>query len=145
MGQYTNGFSQQKVIDALKSRLGWKQPTLTGSPTLNSTNLQSKSGRYFNDGSFHPVVTIDNYRSTIEDPDLAEDAFNNKLEDLQASVIMQCLSQVFNEPELIDNTELFERTLNNDQLVSNSGKFVGIRFKLSPGTVAMEIKSIALY
>lgn len=145
MGQYTNGFNQQKVVDALKSRLGWKQPTLTGSPTLNSTNLQSKSGRYFNDGSFHPIVTIDNHKATIEDPDIAEDAYNNLLEDLQDSVIMQCLSQVFNEPELIDNTELFERSLNNDQLVTNAGKFVGIRFRLAPGTIAMEIKTIALY
>lgn len=145
MGQYSNGFNQQKVVDALKSRLGWKQPILTGSPTLNSTNLQSNSGRYFNDGSFHPVVTIDNYKATIEDPDIAEDAFNNNLEDLQESLIMQLLTQVFNEPELIDNTELFERTLSNDQLISNAGKFVGIRFKLAPGTVAMQIKSIALY
>lgn len=145
MGQYTNGFRQEKVVDALKSRLGWKQPTLIGSPTLNSDNLQSNSGRYFNDGSFHPIVTIDNYKATIEDPDIAEDAFNNDLEDLQGSVIMQVLSQVFNEPELIDNTELFERSLANDQLIANSSKFVGIRFRLAPGTVAMQINSLALY
>ncbi len=145
MGQYTNGFNQQKVVDALKSRLGWKQPILTGSPVLNSVNTTSNSNRFFNDGSFHPIVTIDNYKATIEEETIEDDAFNNKLEDLQASVIMQCLSQVFNEPELIDNTTLFERTLNNDQPIANTGKFVGIRFKLSPGTVAMQIKSIALY
>jgi hypothetical protein len=148
MGQYTNGFSQQRVVDALKGRLGWKQPNYSifgTAPVLNSDNTQSASKRYFNDGSFHPLVTIDNYKATIEETTIEDDALNNKLEDLQSSIIMQFLSQVFNEPELIDNTELFERSLNNNQLINNAGKFVGIRFKLAPGTVAMQIKSIALY
>lgn len=142
---YTNGFNTDKVIDALVGRLGWKQPTKQGSPVLNSTNTQSNSGRYFNDGSFHPLATIENLKATIEDSEIADDSFNNYIEDLQNSIVMQCLTAVFNKPELIEQTRLFERSMNNDQLISNNGKFVGVRFKLSKENVALQVNSIAFY
>lgn len=148
MGQYTNGFSADKVMNALVGRLGWKQPdysTNGTAPALNASNLESRSSRYFNDGSFHPLVTIDNIKETIEQPDIADDAFNNLIQDLQKSIIMQSLTAVFNKPELIDNTMLFERSLNNDQLITLGDQFVGIRFKLAPGNIAAQINSISLY
>jgi hypothetical protein len=148
MGQYTNGFNATKVMNALVGRLGWKQPdwsTNGTAPVLNATNLESRSSRYFNDGSFHPLVTIDNIKETIEQPDIADDALNNLIEDLQKSIIMQSLTAVFNKPELIDNTMLFERSLNNDQLITLGDQFVGIRFKLAPGNIAAQINSISLY
>jgi hypothetical protein len=145
MGQYTGGFNQAKVIDALKGRLAWRQPTMDGSPVLNSTNTESASGRYYNDGSFHPLVTIDNLKATIEDANAADDSFNTLLEDLQKAISIQAVSAVFNKTELIDQVTLFERSLNNDQLITGSSKFVGIRFKLAKGDAAAQIKSIALY
>jgi hypothetical protein len=145
MGQFTNGFNGSIVTDALKGRLAWRQPTKEGSPVLNSENTTSASGRYFNDGSFHPLVTVENLKATIEDPALADDGFNNMLSDLRKSVISQALTAVFNEPEVIDQGTLFDRSTNNDQLISNSSRFVGIRFKLAPGSIALQIKSISLY
>jgi hypothetical protein len=145
MGIYTNGFNQDKVIDALKSRLGWKQPTKTGSPTLNSNNTASESGRYYNDGSFHPVVTIDNLKETIEDAGIANDSFCTLLEDLQKAIALKTVTAVFNKPELIERTMLFERSLNNDQLITGSDQFVGVRFRLAKGNYAAQIKRISLF
>jgi hypothetical protein len=145
MGQYTSGFNQSKVVDCLKGRLGWKQPTMSGSPTLNDVNTGSVSKRYFNDGSFHPLVTIDNLKATIEDANVTDDLFNIILADLQEAVIQSAVTAVFNKSESIEQVTLFERSLNNDQLITGSSKFVGIRFKLGGSDTALQVRSIAIY
>jgi hypothetical protein len=145
MGQYTGGFNGSRVLDCLKGRLGWKQPQTANSPQLNSDNTGSASGRYFNDGSFHPLVTIDNLKATIEDANASDDRINQVLDALQETVITQAVSAVFNQSELIEQVTLFERTLNNDTLIASSSKFVGIRFKLAPGDVSLQVLSLSLY
>ena len=50
---YTNGIDIANVLPELENRIGWRQPKKAGSPVLNSYNLQSKSGRFFD--SFHSL------------------------------------------------------------------------------------------
>lgn len=142
---YTNGFHYNKVINSLFGRIGWKQPTQAEQQIIESGNLVSKSGRYFNDGSFHPLVTIQNIKATIEDQGISNSDFNALLQTMQKSSILQCLTAVFNKPELFEQTLLFERCLNNDQVISNTGNFVGVRFKVATGDITAQITSLALY
>jgi hypothetical protein len=65
--KYSNGFDLIKVQGALLGLVGWQQPTALGSPVLSDANLTSRSGRFFNDGSFHAVVTPDNIKASQED------------------------------------------------------------------------------
>ncbi len=146
-GEYTNGFDRDQVISALFGRLGWKQPTIAGSPVLSSNNLLSKSGRYFNDGSFHSLVQIKTLKDTAELDGSADDAtFNDYLDTLQRGVIMRCLNGVFSPEEYISQGLLYERFHNNDMPIVNGNLFCGIRIK-TPATadLGVQIDSIALY
>jgi hypothetical protein len=140
---YTNGYHFEKVMAALVGRLAWRQSTAVEYAILNSQNQLSASGRYFND--FHPLVTIQNLKSTIENNSISNADFNQTLIDMQKSAIMTCLAGVFNKPELLEQTQLFERGWNNDQLVTNGGNFVGIRFRIAPTNIAARINSISVF
>lgn len=124
-GSYTNGFHLPRVLAALFGRVGWKQPTLIGSPVIDTTNQISNSGRYFNDGSFHSLLTVKNIKDTVEEPGANDLSLNAYLNQLQRSIIMRCLNGVFNGPEVIEEVRLFERYGYNDIAIPNSGLFCG--------------------
>lgn len=138
-GWYTNGFNFPKVMAVLGSRVGWKDEN----SLVESYNQVSRSGRFFNDGSFHPLVTIPNVKSTIGSESLAKSPFNTALQMFTRGAIMSCLSAVFNTSELIDNTLLFDRK-NDDKEIAGGNKFVGVRFKVAP-KYALQINSIQLF
>lgn len=136
---YTNGFDQVKVLDALKGRIGWRQQE--NIPALNSTNSESASGRKFQD--FHPATDLITLKDTQVDREITDDAFNTFLEDLTKSLVMKCLTSVFNKVEAIDQILLFDRYLFNDQPIANAGNFVGVRFKPA-GDYSIQINRITL-
>src|SRR5207237_337633 len=107
-GSYTNGYNLQKVIAALFARLGWKQPEKAGSPAIDVVNAQSNSGRYFNDGSFHALVTIENIKACMEEAGATDLNLNSYLNTLQQSIILRALNAVFDGPERIEEVKLFE-------------------------------------
>lgn len=121
--RYTNGFDLTAVLSSLRKRLGWRQPTMSGSPVLNSDNLTSTSGRYFQ--SFHSLVTINKIKEIVEDKDADDTQFNEYLTNLQTDAIMRCLNEVFREPELLEQKLMYTRFATMDQSVNNSGQFVG--------------------
>lgn len=131
-GNYTNGFDATRVLSALFGRVGWKQPLKTGSPVVNSTNLLSKGGRFFNDGSFHKIVTIDNVKATMEESNASDSNLNAELESLQRAAIMRCLNSVFREPEYIQQVLLLDRLGENDTPIDNTGLFVGYEINVAP-------------
>lgn len=145
MGAYTNGFHLAKVMSAMTGRLGWKQPTQSPYAIVDTGNQASASGRYFNDGSFHPIVTIKNIKDTCEDPAISNSDFNALLTQMQKSAIMQCLSAVFDKAELIEQKTLFDRCLNYDLLIPNGSNFVGIRFRVPDPRFTVQINSLGLY
>lgn len=145
-GSYTNGFNLSKVLSALFGRVGWMQPLGTGNPVLNANNLLSKGGRFFNDSSFHALVTLLNIKSIMEATNASDIDFNTYIEQLQKSIIMRCLNGVFNPPEYICQSLLYDRWGYNDVPITNNNKFVGIRIKVPPVVdLATQIDSVALY
>jgi hypothetical protein len=145
-GSYSNGFNLSQVISALFGRVGWKQSSITGSPAINATNTLSKSGRYFNDGSFHSLVTVANITKTMEEVAASEASLNAYLEQLQRSIIIRSLTGVFNPPEYVSQTLLYTRYGGNDEVQPNEGKFVGVRVKVPPTVdLATQIDSVSLY
>jgi hypothetical protein len=143
---YTNGFNYSQVITSLFGRVGWQQPSITGSPVLNSVNTTSKGGRFFNIG-FHSLVTVQNLKAVMEEVGASDSSLNNYLEAVQRGIILRCVNGVFNEPEYLSQKLLFNRSWSvNDQLVSNTGYFVGVQFRVPPTPdIAVQIDSVALY
>jgi hypothetical protein len=142
---YTNGFNYSQVVSALFGRVGWRQPSIDGSPVLGTVNTTSKGGRYFQD--FHTLVTVANLKNVIEEIAASDSSLNNYLEAIQRGIILQCVNGVFNEPEYLSQKLLFNRSWAvNDQLVINSGYFVGVQFRVPPTPdIAVQLDSVALY
>lgn len=144
MPVYSNGFEIQSVLSSLTKRLGWRQPTLAGSPILNSDNLQSTSGRYFQ--SFHSLVTIAKIKDVCEDKDISDSDFNTYLTNLQQDAIMRSLNEVFREPELIEQKLLYTRFATMDQPIDNSGLFSGYVINVANDFgISTQISSATLY
>lgn len=130
--KYSNGFDLLKVEDALVGLVGWKQPTVSSAPTLSNANKESRSGRYFNDGSFHAIVTPNIIKSSQEDSGISNDDFNTLLLDRQKAAIQRALTGVFNQPELIEHVLLYDRDDNiDDTTITSEGKFVGYEIEIS--------------
>jgi hypothetical protein len=145
-GSYTNGYNLEKVMAALFARLGWKQPEKAGSPQIDLVNAQSISGRYFNDGSFHALVTVDNVKACMEEAGAADLNLNSYLTTLQQSIIMRSLNAVFDGPERVEETKLFERYGYNDQDIVGSGRFVGWEINVGNAKdTATQLDAIHLY
>lgn len=143
---YTNGFNLTQVLSACFGRVGWRQTTLDGEPVLNSTNLTARSGRRFNDGSFHSLVTLANIKAVMEDAGVSDAEFNAHLEVLQRSAIMRTLTSVFGAPEYKSQALAYDRYGNHTEKVTNSGKFVGIKITIPPAIDrAVQLDSVALY
>lgn len=142
---YTNGFNYSQVISALFGRVGWRQPSITGSPVLTSVNTTSKGGRYYQD--FHTLISIANIKAVMEEVAATDSSLNSYLEAIQRGIILKCVNGVFNEPEYLSQKLLFNRSWSvNDQLVTNGGYFVGIQFRVPPTPdIAVQIDSVALY
>jgi hypothetical protein len=123
--KYTNGFDIDLVLPALQQRLGWLQPTIAGSPVISAPNLVSKSGRCFNDGSYHALCTVDNIKNNQEDPAITDTELNAFLIQYQKSEIMRALNAVFVEPELIEQSLMYTRFGLNDYPLPNQSQWVG--------------------
>ena len=134
-------------MDALFGRVGWQQPLIVGSPVISDENKDSASGRYFNDGSFHNLVTVANIKSTMEESAASDDNLNATLEQMQRSIIIRSLAGLFNPPEYIEQSLLYDRVYTNQDIpLENTGKFVGVKFKLPPAVdLATQVNSIGLY
>lgn len=142
---YTNGFNYSQVIAALFGRVGWMQPSISGSPVLSSVNTTSRGGRYYQD--FHALVTIQNIKSVMEEVAATDSSLNAYLEALQRGIILRCLNGVFNEPEYLSQQLLFNANWKrNNQPVENSGLFVHALIRVPPAPdIAVQVDSIALY
>jgi hypothetical protein len=126
-------------MTALTGRLGWSDGS------LSTANKESKSGRRYDDGSFHPIVNVTNVKASAETAGLTGTPLDTYLEGKEKAVIMQAIGSVFNSIELIDDTKLFERFYNStDEPIANAGYFVGIRFRVPHGYAA-QINTIELY
>lgn len=125
---YSNGYNNTTVLPKLFGRLAWSTDS-----SLNSANKTSASGRYFDDGSFHSLVTVANVKAVTPQPGspgLAswDAAFTAK----QNAVISKALNAVFNKTEFVDQVKFFTPDDSEvEQTISNSGKAVGFRIRVA--------------
>jgi hypothetical protein len=111
------------------------QPRTTVAPPV-------ATARWFEE--FHPMVTLNNLKDVVEEEHVAtDDTWYNKLVDIEQGVIMTLLNGVFNEPQLIESTLIWDRQLRNDLPYTNMGKFVGYRLFVAPGEFALQISRIS--
>ena len=129
----TNGIDISTVFTAIRTRLGFKNPILSGYNIVDATNATTTSGRYF--GDFHPSVTIQNIKDTQEDSAISNTDFNTLLSDWNKSTLADALNAVFSEAAPIESELLFENCLDNliPQPRPNNGDFVGVRFNIADG------------
>jgi hypothetical protein len=141
---YTNGFDYNRVMTAMLTRIGFRNPTLQGYNIVNSTNQQSASGRYYDD--FHALVRIKNIKDTQEDPSISTVDFNAYLESVKRSSIMRCLNGVLNTREQFGRTLLYDREDNQPrEVIPNTGLFVGFEIETpNDDTIAVQIESVSL-
>lgn len=136
---YSNGYNLTTVLPALFGRLAWS----TG-PDLNTANKTSKSGRYFDDGSFHAAVTVPNIKSFTPSQTGSWDPYFTAK---QNAVISRCLNGVFSMPEFADNTKVYDPDESEiETLVSNTGKAVGYRIEVPQCfDKTVQLNSLELY
>jgi len=87
-----------ELKELLKGRIGWDQYPSDFAITLDSENLTSESGRFFNADEI-PFVTLPNIFWTIEVQNASQAEFNAHLKRMRNQVILLVLSDVF---EVID-------------------------------------------
>ena len=140
----TNGFNYGKVMSAFQGRIGWQQPTIAGAPVIDEDNLSATSMRYFDD--FHAAVRANRLYDVVDDKDISDSAFNALLQSMDQTVIMRCLNAVFNRPQLIEHSLLYERTSNlRNIIIPNQGNFCGYRIKVAEGNYAVQLNAISLF
>lgn len=140
----TNCYDIDTVLPILQGRLGWMQPTLSGSPVLTTQNKAATISRYYN-GSFHSSTTIKSLHETQEDNSISDANFNAYLQTLDKSIISKCLNLVFNKTQLLEHSLVYERVANvRNVVIANGGNFVGYRIKVGQGSYAMQIDSVGL-
>lgn len=103
--QYSNGFDLIRVIPALTGRLKWMRDSEASPPA---------SGRYFDDGSFHALVSEDLLRSVQPDKEITNEGFKKLKQRFEKAAIIRALNQVFRSPKAIDRPALlFEDVTQN--------------------------------
>lgn len=141
---YSNGYDISAVFSALENRVGFRQPVGTGVPTLNSSVTTANSGRYFQD--FHSLVTVENIKSTMELVAASDSNLITYLTNLRKAAIMRCLNGVFTGRHVYSITDLYSRHGYNDQLITNSGLFVGFEINVvSAPDAAVQLDNLKLY
>jgi len=130
-----------KINEKVIGRVGWKQPTLSGSPVVTVANLVSTSGLYFQGGS--GLVTLENIKSCQEDPTISDADFNTYLADLVKDSFADLLSAVgFNSMDLIANRLLFGNANTWDKPINNDVSFVGYEFEIKHDNISAIINQV---
>lgn len=139
-----NGFDSALVVAALKKRLGWEQFKYQNSNVVNSENILSESGRYFD--RIHPLVTAKNVWDVHHDPTGSVSDFNALLVRMETEAIISALNAVLSEPSLIETGvlwDLFNEELQDEKIPAGEN-FCGWMIKVGKGDFAVKINSISL-
>lgn len=134
---YSNGYNLTTVLAELAGRLAWRTDD-----TLGEALKTSKSGRYFDDGSFHAVVNVPNIKSVVPSQTDWNAYFTQKGE----SVIARSLQKVFIQPEFKEQVLAFSAYDEEIETEETSGRAVGLKINLAEVfDIAVQVKSLVLY
>lgn len=122
-----------RLTSILYGGVGFRQPTIKDYAILDTDNLTSRSGLYFDDAS--SFVTIQNIKDCQSDSQISVSEFNAYLKNLVKSVILDiCQRITFGKADLIHVNNLYPFEKKFDETLEPIGnKFVG--FKIEPQTV----------
>lgn len=135
---------QERAIDSLYQRVGWRQPTINAYDILDEANLVSNSGKFFDD--FNTLSSIKNIKETMEDAGINEKDFNAYLKALQEKSIRFVLESVFTNKVYENKTILNSDEGNTEIYALAPDSFYGIEIDLRKGRdVAMNIKQVGMY
>ena len=138
----TAGFDKDKVLAALEGRSGFKQPTKAEfTYTLDAVNTACTTGRYLDD--YHALISVVNIRDTQEDEAITSANLNALLTATRKSSIVEAVSAVISEPQMVDSGMLFEPEDNRVPISLSGSKFVGWRINIADG-FAMNVNSAVL-
>ena len=141
----TNGINETVVVPRLAARLGWINPTEGKYGKVDCDNQKTKSGRFFNDDSIHPIVTIQNLYDCQPDPHISDSNFNKYLVQLRSSNVISMLTQVFDKPQFIGNGLVFDRPENTVLTpIAGSNKWAGIRIQVTKGDYGVHLQNAVL-
>lgn len=77
----------------LYDRIGWAEPVLPSTISVDPGNLMADSGRYYN--SFHKLATVENVKSCIPNVKADGVALNKALAQMKKDAVLEVLSKVF--------------------------------------------------
>lgn len=131
--QYTNGYDLQKVQPVLLDRIKWK-------------GSASKSGRYFDDGSFHALLTEQNLRDTNQPGEVLDGEVGALKTAFTKAAVLRALSAVFPGPSLIDKPEmLFDLNTPRAATAAVSGDLVGWKLEIAETSdILVQLKDVVL-
>jgi len=132
--KYGNGFDIDKALTALRGRLAW----------LSSGT--SKSKRFFDDGSFHALITEKVVKDIQEDPTINTSSLTDLKTRLEGAAIRRALDSVFCESSTIDAPEpIYVMVPNHVRSAETPAKdFVGYEIVASSKDHVVQINSAIL-
>lgn len=131
------------INDIAVGVVGWKQPTLTGSPVVGATNLASSSGLYYQMGS--GLCTINNIKEVVDDSAISDANLNTYLSDLSKNALNDVCHAIFSDDDHIDTGLLFKHENKFSETLDNATDFVGFEIDLSKrNDLSLIINSVIL-
>ena len=116
------------ILTSLYQRVGWRQPTYSGAPVLDSANKVTNSGKYFQD--IHSLVKVPYIYDCQDDNAITIGNFNTMLQDFQKSSILKIVNSVFQMPDIVQNDILYSHENIFTNVLTNGADFVGYEFDM---------------
>lgn len=117
-----------KIKTALFGGVGFRQSPITEYAIVDASNQQSNSGLFYQDGT--SLVTIKNIKESQQSIDISDADFNSYLKQLQENCIIEvCRALTANEPDFIQDVNMFPYQKSFKNVIDKRSKFVGFTFK----------------
>lgn len=117
------------IQDEFQGLVGWRQPINPDYDIVDSRNLVSESGQYFQDIS--NLVSIENIKNLQSYVSISDDQFNDKLRELTKSATSKLMNALFNENDVIENKLLYDYEYDWQHTLTNDTSFVGFEVEVS--------------
>jgi hypothetical protein len=116
------------VYAGLKGLIGWRASFDSEVPTVDSGNLASSSGLYYQD--FSALVTLNNLYLSQNYEAITADQFNTMLGSMEQSAINKVINAVFVKDDIVDTKMLYPGADVFTNSIENTTSFVGFEIDL---------------
>jgi hypothetical protein len=120
-------FQLSNIQSNLQGLIGWKQSINPTYAVVDSDNLKSDSGAYFQD--YSSLVTIENIHQNQNYPAISDAQLNTLLGDIYESAIVKVLNNVFQSNDFIENKVLYPFESSYNEKLDNDTSFVGFELE----------------